>query len=148
MDDELSWKWLAGEQTDATDFGDPTTTTNYELCVFDGSGAAFSYVLFNAAEDCGGKSCWHSTSTGYGYSRKLEGDDGTTSSARLTLRAGEDGKAKIIASATGGQLEIGGLPPEAPVIVQLRVKDGPCWEATYSAPASSSDAGTFSDRAD
>ncbi|HXC50129.1 MAG TPA: Ig-like domain-containing protein [Candidatus Limnocylindrales bacterium] len=147
-DDSLSWKWLAGEQTDVADFGDPAATTDYELCVFDASGTAVAYVQYDAAEDCGGKPCWRSTSSGYGFSRRVEDEDGTKSTAKLTLRAGAQGKAKITASATGGLLSVGGLPPEQPVVVELRAKDGACWQATFSEPASVSEAGSFEDRAD
>ena len=147
-DDALSWKWLAGEATSMEDFGDPLATTDYELCVFDGSGSAVAHVLYGAAEDCGGKPCWRQTSSGYGFNRRVDGEDGSRSSAKLSLRAGENGRAKITASVKGGLLDIGGIPPEPPVVVELRAKDGACWQASFSDPATTSEEGRFEDRAD
>ena len=37
---ELVWRWLNGENTALADFGAPTDTTNYALCVYAGSSAA------------------------------------------------------------------------------------------------------------
>jgi hypothetical protein len=43
--DKLSWKWSKGEATDFADFGEPTATTSYLLCVFDGSELKGEYAV-------------------------------------------------------------------------------------------------------
>ncbi|HEY2772803.1 MAG TPA: Ig-like domain-containing protein, partial [Candidatus Binatia bacterium] len=146
--DSLAWKWSAGEQTTIADFGDPANATSYELCVYDSTNTAIAAVVYAPADDCGSKSCWRAAKTGYSYNHHVDSSDGTTSSARLLLRAGDDGKAKITASATAGLLHIGGLPAKEPLVVQLRASGGNCWQSTFSAPAKASDPHTFEGRAD
>ena len=36
--DRMLWKWVYGAATSKADFGDPLSSTSYELCVFDGAG--------------------------------------------------------------------------------------------------------------
>ncbi len=38
--DRLSWRWGAGQQTLLADLGDPTTSSAYALCLYDGVGGA------------------------------------------------------------------------------------------------------------
>jgi hypothetical protein len=147
-DDSLSWKWPYGQETALASFGDPFAQTAYELCVFDASGSAVAYAAYSPADDCDGASCWRTKKTGFQYQRRVDGEDGGASSSRLALKAGADGKAKITAKLKGGLLSVGGLPPDAPVLVQLRAGDAGCWEASFSAPAKSSDASSFEDTAD
>jgi hypothetical protein len=147
-DDALSWKWLLGEETTLADFGSPATETPYELCVFDADGVAVAYTTYGPDDDCDGASCWRTKKNGFQYQHRADGEDGATSTSKLALRAGADGKAKITASVEGGLLSVGGLPPAAPVTVQLRAEGAGCWEATFSAPANSSDSDSFADTAD
>jgi hypothetical protein len=146
--DSLSWKWPYGEESSLESFGVPLSETAYELCVFDASGSAIAYTTYSPDDDCDGESCWREKKTGFQYTRRVDSEDGDTSRSRLSLKAGADGKAKIVASAEGGLFSIGGLPPEAPVVVQLRAEGAGCWEASFSAPARSSDGTTFEDAAD
>jgi hypothetical protein len=37
--DKLIWKWTKGDATTQPEFGDPTTTADYALCFYDGTGA-------------------------------------------------------------------------------------------------------------
>lgn len=147
-EDTLSWKWPNGAETDLASFGDPRVGTDYELCVFDAAGEAVAAVVYDAAQDCDGKSCWRGNAKGFSYSRRVTGSDRATSTAKLSLRVGSAGKAKITASAKGGLLDVATLPPQQPVVVQLRAGNGQCWEATYSAPAKKDDESSFEDRAD
>jgi hypothetical protein len=146
-DDSLQWKWLAGEATAPSDFGNPSADTEYDLCVFDAAGQPVAGVHYRPDDDCDGASCWKTTKSGFSYNRRVHGESGSSTS-KLVLRAGEDGRAKITASARGGLLQIGGIPPETPVVVQLQASNGECWSATFSAPAETSEDGVFEDRAD
>jgi hypothetical protein len=147
-EDSLSWKWPYGEETSLESFGAPLSETAYELCVFDASGSAIAYTTYSPGDDCEGESCWRARKTGFQYTRRVESEDGDTSASKLSLKAGSDGKAKIVASVKGGLFSVGGLPAEAPVVVQLRAEGAGCWEATFSAPARTSDAASFEDTAD
>jgi hypothetical protein len=40
--DKLIWKWIRGASTTAAEFGDPTTSRNYALCVYDSGGRLIS----------------------------------------------------------------------------------------------------------
>src|SRR6185369_14920033 len=40
--DLFGWKWLKGSSTTLGEFGDPTTTDTYELCIYDGSSTLIS----------------------------------------------------------------------------------------------------------
>jgi cysteine-rich repeat protein len=134
--DQLQWTWSKGQATDPTDFGDPTAADDYTLCVYDESGATPSVVL-RALAPAGGvcgigepKPCWKPTKKGYRYVDKALTPDGLL---KLDLRAGIDGKAKILAIGRGANLPMPVLPLATPLRVQLLAGNGQCWEAVYSA---------------
>jgi cysteine-rich repeat protein len=143
--DALQWKWNRGAATPKPDYGFPTTTTSYQLCVYDGASLVRS-VAFPAAGVCGTKRCWSENGAGFKYADKNGTHGGVT---RIVLKGGEDpGKAKIQVKAKGANVAPPSLPLAQPVTVQLRNSDGVCWEALYGAPASRNDAGTFKDKSD
>src|SRR5262249_3285066 len=54
--DVLVWKWrLAGA---ASDFGDPLTSDDYALCLYDGADALALRTDAPAGATCGAASCW------------------------------------------------------------------------------------------
>jgi len=55
--DRLVSKWRKGSVTTKSDFGDPTTTADYALCLYDASGVRLSLAA-PAADTCGKKPCW------------------------------------------------------------------------------------------
>jgi cysteine-rich repeat protein len=65
----LSWRWSKGEATALTDFGMPTTTDAYLLCVYDGSAAPQPLLSLAAPpdDDCVGVPCWEATNSGFLY---------------------------------------------------------------------------------
>jgi hypothetical protein len=138
--DKLIWKWTAGAATSKADFGSPLTSTSYTLCVYDANGKTIGSAGAPAA-NCRGRSCWRDTGNGFGY-RSRGG------SVRLTLHAGGDGAAAIIARGRGVGLDIDPLPASQPLTVQMKNGSGVCWEALYSAPARHNQPGLFTDRAD
>ena len=140
--DKVNWRWTHGQATSVADFGDPTSTDDFELCVY--AGGDTSTILSSRAPaggSCAGKPCWSGLSTGF----KFKDRDGTPDGAsRIKLKAGADGKAKANFLGKGDLLEIaplGGVP--LPVRAQLRNSAGACWEATYST-AKKNDAASFS----
>jgi cysteine-rich repeat protein len=142
----LKWGWLKGARTTLLEFGDPRTTTDYRLCVYDASGLRFTATA-PAGGMCGTKPCWSALGTsGFKYKDKQLLPDGIQ---QLTLKQGADGKAKIQLTARGTPLALPGLATVTqPVRVQLRNLDGLCWEAVYSAPASVHTSTVFKDKAD
>jgi hypothetical protein len=137
--DRLTWTWQRG----SGEFGDPTTGTDYELCVFDASGDTIAHVSVPARGQCNGRPCWRGTTTGFQY-RKGRG----SSSMRLSLRSRGVDNTRIKLSGRGAQLRLDPLPAEQPVRVQLQNSDGGCWEAVYSAPALRNHGSRFRDRSD
>lgn len=123
-DDIYTWRWQFGSQTDLTDFGDPLSATDYALCMYDQS-VRPQPVVGNVALAAAG---WTSVRGGfvrdYRPSRSLR---------RLVLRAGRDGKAKIIAHGDSDTVrDI--LPFVAPVLVQLQAGNGRCWQTSLPTP--------------
>jgi hypothetical protein len=130
--DRLAWKWNRGRATSLADFGDPSTSTSWDLCVYAGN-TLVSRTTAPAAGTCRGRPCWRATSTGWTYSQSAPGDRGLQ---KVTLRSGADGKSKLQAKGKGGLLALPQLPlVGAPIRAQLINGDGKCWEATYSTPS-------------
>ncbi len=152
--DQLQWKWSKGSVTSKAEFGTPLTTTNYQLCIYDGA----STLIFDATIPAGGmcglsspKPCWKDKPKGFDYKDKDLTPDGVSA---LKLQEGlVAGKAQIQLKAKGAALDDPPLPFGQPVTVQLHnAESGLCWEAVYSFPASKNvsgpPTGQFKDKAD
>jgi len=142
--DGLVWKWLKGERTEPADFGSPTTTDSLGLCMYEQSGES-PVLVFRAITVAGsgcfggstGRSCWlglgkQDGSGGYGqytYRNKEQTPDGID---QMVLKAGDEGKVKVLVKAKGENLSLPELPLSLPLQVQLHAETGECWEATYS----------------
>ena len=109
------------------DFGIPSGTTNYALCVYDTTGSG-PRMLVNAAAPAGSK--WSSRGSGYRYRDTSASPDGVQ---KITLRAGADRRAKIVVKGAGSMLDVASLPAGLPVTVQLKASNGKCWDAPYTA---------------
>lgn len=133
-DDIYTWRWNFGSHTDiSVDFGSPMSITGYALCIYDASGRP-QPVVDNAVP---GGAYWASAKSGY----LLNYPPSSQPLRRLSLKAGPDGKARILAhgdSNTVAQI----LPFVAPVVVQLQNDDGVCWETTLTTPTHN-DEGSF-----
>jgi cysteine-rich repeat protein len=149
--DRLLWKWVNGAVMPRADFGDPSSTTSYQLCVYDETGGTPRLVLGTAAPaggTCRGRPCWRATSTGFKYADPELTPDGLF---RILLREGlVPGKGKILVKGRGPNLGLPALPlaQDPAVTVQLKSSDGPCWEARYAAPALRNTQAQFKDRTD
>lgn len=148
--DRVIWKWKGSEPGDPADFGDPTTTTDYTLCIYEGVGQT---PVFEATAPgggtCSGGPCWKSRPRrGLRYKDRARSHDGLF---RILLKAdpGHPRAAQIVLAGKGVNLELPVLPLAQPVLVQLVKSDGPqCWEAEYSAPASKNSTTNFRDKND
>jgi hypothetical protein len=137
--DGLTWKWTKGDTTTLSNFGNPLTTDDYALCLYEGGALVQSWIIPKAGT-CAGKACWKSSSKGWVYSDKDLTPDGIQS---LKLTAGiTPGKAKITLKGKGSRLGLANLDLLSGVLdVQLqRSGAATCFGATYSPPYQKQDA--------
>jgi hypothetical protein len=149
--DLLTWKWTKGGATLRVDFGDPTATTSYALCVYDATGGSPALVaqvdVPAGGASCAGRPCWRATKRGFKYVDRSGARDGVT---WLLLREGFDGAAYVTLEAAGANLPMPALPlvDDPRMVVQLRNDLGRCWGAEFSAPAVRNAAEEFRDKSD
>ncbi len=135
--DKLIWKLLKAEATTLADFANPTSGTEFELCVYDKTGGTDTIIM--AMEIPGGPK-WDAKPTGFKYKDNSGADDGVKT---ILLKEGIAGKAKIIAKAKGPELPIADLGALVlPLTVQLR-NGTKCWESTFDTNVLRSDADFF-----
>jgi acyl-homoserine lactone acylase PvdQ len=130
--DGLLWKWLKGATTAKSDFGDPLTTTDYRLCLYDGTAALVAHAEAPAGGTCDARRarpCWRESATGFKY---VDRDLTPSGLQKVLLKAGPEGKARILVKGKGALLALPSLPVlDLPVTVQLLNGAGACWEASY-----------------
>ncbi len=152
--DQLQWKWQRGAATSVADFGDPTGTTAYRLCLWAGGATLAELRIPSQSQRPLGcrvsnpRPCWKSTSSGFVFTDPDRTGDGVGS---VKFAAGADGRASISVSARGPRLPDPARPFALPVVAQMLSTTGECWESTFSAPAAQNLAGppgAFRDRAD
>jgi len=128
--DQVVWKWTKGAATTVAEFGFPTVSDSYELCVYDATSDVIFHGHVPASGTCAGVACWKTLpGKGYNYKDKNRTPDGME---KLQLIAGVAGSAKVSAKGKGELLvmpTLGALP--LPITVQLRGA-GQCWGATFS----------------
>jgi cysteine-rich repeat protein len=125
--DKFEFKFR-GEATTLAEFGNPTSTASYVVCLYDSSGNP--QPLLNLAAPAG--ATWLPKSHGYSYKNKLLTPDGLSG---ITLREGEeDGETQVTFKGSKSNLALPpGLPFVTPVVVQVRnTGTSACWEATYT----------------
>ena len=141
--DKLLWKWLKGAATTQADFGLPTGTTAYTLCLYAGSTSA----VLGKTEIPPGINWAAVSDKGY----KLSDPSGTPDGIqKANLTGGAAGKAKILVKGKGANLPglLSGVLP-LPVTVQL-VNDANsiCYESQFdSADVKKNDGAQFKAKA-
>jgi hypothetical protein len=142
--DKIAWRWISSAAVATNDFGSPTTTTDYVLCVYDLTGIRLT-ARVPPGRMCGNRPCWRRlSSTGFTYGDRAGTPEGMT---KLVLRSGGAGKGRITVKGGGINLHLPTLPLTSPVRVQLRQSSNACWEATYST-ASKNTANKFKAKSD
>jgi hypothetical protein len=130
--DLLVWRWITGEATTLSEFGDPMTSESFALCLYEGAGPAAERRVTSQAPaggTCAGQPCWKlAGTTGYRY---IDRERTPTGLLKLLLKEGDDGRARVVAKAKGGNLTLPPLPLALPVRVQLQSTSGTCWEAAF-----------------
>src|SRR5262245_56430700 len=120
--DKMRWKWSHGEATSLQEFGVPTGTTNYALCIY-AAGA-----LISDAEIAASPYFWVPTSKGYKYKDPGETSDGIR---KVGLEAGAASEAKASVQGKGENLPDPVLNLPLPVTVQLVNTENICLGAVY-----------------
>ena len=126
----LAWLWTRGAETTLANFGDPTTATDYRLCIYDHAATTPTLALdaaVPAGGACNGTPCWRHHRAGFRF-RSTDCADGGIS--QIDLKPGRERKAAIAVKAHGASLLLPALPLTLPVRVELRASNGSCWEAT------------------
>jgi CSLREA domain-containing protein len=129
--DKLIWKFIKGPAAAQSDFGDPTATTNYTLCIYAGT-AALSQAFIPGGDICASLPCWKAIST-KGYSR-TDAAGGAAGVTKALLKGGP--KSKIIIKGKGGNLDLTPetLPLAGTITVQLsNNSNSRCWQSTLAA---------------
>ncbi len=142
--DKLKFTWTRGEETSASDVGDPTVDTQYAVCVWDRVGGTAQLVMEMSAPpagNCGGHPCWRAIgSGGFRYH-----DAGLLPNGiqQLNVFTGALGKAKVSVTARGVAMPDPPMPfqHDPTITVQVVNSIGSCWGADYvSAPRTNTDA--------
>jgi hypothetical protein len=128
--DSLKLQWRAADAVALSDFGDPASTTGYAICLYDALGLGASDDA-PAGRSCGGRPCWRASTSTIHYKDPSTTPDGIR---KMTLVAGNAGRARIDLTGRGANLRLPPLPLTAPFEVQLQRSDGgQCYSAAFSA---------------
>lgn len=139
--DQVSFKWVKGQATDKVEFGSPTTSDDYALCLFGPANTLIFKSTAPADGVCGTRPCWRELGvSGFSYRDPLRTPEGAD---RIRLRAGLQGKARASFTGKGPNLPSFPLPLALPVRAQLQAENGKCWEATFSAAGASSNTAQY-----
>ncbi|HYD49131.1 MAG TPA: choice-of-anchor V domain-containing protein [Terriglobales bacterium] len=141
--DAVSFQWSKGPAVGAADFGDPTTSSDFALCIYRDS-ALISELDIPSATTCDTKACWSISGDplapkGYKYKNKAGAPTGVRSAK---LSAGLAGKSKLQVKAKGIDLPDLALAPvgAATVTVQLiNTATAICFGDVYSGAEISKD---------
>ena len=128
--DKLLWTWGKGAATSRIDFGDPTLSAAYQLCVFrETSGRP---GLLFSGEVPPSATAWRAMQAGFTYEDSAGGHDGIRF---MRLRDGAAGKSKLSVSGQGANLSDPALPLPLDTVgirVQLTNESSDtCWESEF-----------------
>ena len=135
--DQVGFKWTRGQATTFAELGNPLTTDDYALCLFDGAGGLLLKMTAPAGGTCGSRPCWKQIGRVPPKGFKYKDRDGLPDDLDgITIRAGGAGAAKLTLKGKGDNVP---LPPLGPTLVlplkaQLQSENGQCFEGTFSTP--------------
>lgn len=132
---EFSWPEAPAAMSE---FGDPSRTSSFALCVYDRSGTAEPLLEAHALaeERCANGPCWKRLhSRGFQYTNPTRNGELTS----VTLAAKPNGKARIRVRGKDVSFATTSMPFALPVTVQLVNSDSAsCWQAEFTAADSNS----------
>jgi hypothetical protein len=134
--DVIRWTWRRGEIIDQSDFGDPRSTTQYAVCIFDHTGDEPNLITSMNVPAAAPK--WKAPKKGRWRYIDSPGTYDGIRKLRLIPKAKEF-RSKVQVRARGVNLV---LPPpfsdreymdvDSKVIVQLRTSENKCWQSAFS----------------
>lgn len=129
---QIAFQWLRGSESIAADFADPTGSSDYNLCVYDSTGARVA-LRMPAGTNCGDRPCWSALGRpdslkGYRYRDRDLSNDGVQA---VLLRSGDDQRSKLSLKGKGAGLVLPNPGTLSPNLVVQLVKSGECWEAEF-----------------
>jgi hypothetical protein len=136
--DHLRWSWTRRETADPVLFGNPGSSTDYDLCVFDFLGGVPRVALSTHVQ---AGTNWLQRSQGWSYVDGAAFQDGVQ---KLSLVSG--GASRLNLKARGQRLGLPGpvgakyFDQDPYVVAQLRNDGGQCWTSTIHQAAVSSPA--------
>jgi hypothetical protein len=152
--DRLVWRWSKGNAPIST-FGDPVTSTEYALCLYDRSGGNAELVRVISVPpggSCGGAPCWKAFNQGFKYKDRDASQHGVQT---ILVKGSVGNTARLLVKGKGDDLALPSpagmeqfFAQDPAVTVQLANGAGSCWQVTYGAPAQSNQAGRFKDTSD
>ena len=126
--DRLAWRWLRGAATTVADFGLPTGTTQYALCIYAGTATA----AIAEADIAPSSTLWAARgTTGFRYKDRALTSDGIR---KVRLAAGNAGQPKVVVTGKGVNLPD---PPAGPLALPVTVQmvnssNSVCFEGIYT----------------
>ncbi len=140
----LSLRWRSAAAVDPADFGDPTSTDDTIVCVYDAAGAVTLRATAPAGGTCGTLPCWRRTPVGFRYRDLAETPDGLET---LTLSGGATGH--VVVHGKGALLDLGVLPLATPATARVyREGYDRCWSAAFSSRVSANTSTRFKAKSD
>jgi hypothetical protein len=126
--DQVHWKLRKGQATSAADVGNPTQSTDYELCVYVEVADVCWLVLHPDALAGAG---WRKHKRGYSFKAKPGAHP--EGIRKLRIRTGGDRKSRVIVRGKGALLDLRALPipPSASILVQLYNSEDRCWSTEF-----------------
>lgn len=129
---KMKWLWAKGAAVDPLNLGDPVSLSSYEICQYDGLDGGTTYEGLGTTLP--GGAAWKATgTTGYAYKDKDAGVDGLKI---VKIKAGADGKSKVLVKAQGAGVlfPTGGMSSmvvQDPAVQIQLVNDVLCWDSTF-----------------
>jgi hypothetical protein len=126
--DQVQFKWNKGAATGVAEFGAPTTTDDYALCIF--NPGKVLQIDAPAGGFCNNRACWKTLNIkGFAYKDPERTPNGVD---KVVLKAGLVGKAKTQIKGKGPNLPALPLPLTLPATVQLQSENGTCFEGVFT----------------
>lgn len=139
--DKMVWRWVKGEPTSQTEFGVPTATAQYSLCLYAGTTASSLIAEIDVPPD---PLLWKPIGTkGYKYRDKTATVGGIK---KIVLKGSTENKTRIVVRGKGANLPTLTPPFDLPVTVELlNTETEICWGSDFPT-AKKNQAGKFKAR--
>jgi YVTN family beta-propeller protein len=134
---KVTFNWTKGAATSFAQLGDPLTTDDYAVCVFDTTGPSLLLkATAPAGGTCAGKACWKRLGSATNPKGWKYGDKDATPDGLTGVQANSSpvaGKSKVAVKGKGDNLPVASfVTVSGPVTAQVQAGNGTCWSAACS----------------